>query len=532
MSKKQAEKKVPARRNGAAVAQLAPVKLLELDVALLQDSKTNPRRSTSKDQDDELAESIRQHGVLQPLVVRAGKAGTYEVVCGSRRLHAARWLGIKVLPCALREFADEQDVRTVQLVENLQREGVAPLEEAQGFRELVDAGLAVEQLVARVGRSRSYVFARLQLLKLPAPVQGLLTDGKLDLAIAQLAMRIADPKRAADFAREAAHVDQWDGAMTYRQAAQLLEREYLLDLTDAPFPTGDAELVSKAGSCAACPKRTGNQRDLFGEIDAGGGGKQGSPELCSDGACWRAKVEAHGKRLADAARAAGGSVLKDAAAKAAVENARHWRIGDRKHLRLDEDVPGGRQTWRALLDRARADGAALPAPVVALTKEGAFELVPREATEAALAAANIKMPKQQQAGQRKSEATKREEKERAAARKVDREKNADAKDQRTALLAALPELLGHAGGKLLELVDRVIVEALLTSIRAGIGKQVDSEEFAAASGFAVQFGQGIGTYDRLSPKCWAALGKLTSPQLRRLCATAVALCEVGPHDGG
>lgn len=165
--------------------------LQQLHVDLIMPSPFNPRRDFSKESLAELAESIRASGVQSPLLVRPLN-GKFQIVAGERRYRAAKMAGLKAVPCVVSEM-DEREAREAQIVENLQREGIAPLEEAQGFQDLLKAiGSAgattsptVNDLAARVGKSPRYVYARLELLKLADPVKKALDASKIEAGHAQ-----------------------------------------------------------------------------------------------------------------------------------------------------------------------------------------------------------------------------------------------------------------------------------------------------------------------------------------------------------
>lgn len=152
--------------------------VLELPIERIQPNPRQPRREFPKAALQELADSIREHGVLQPvLVTQAGDR--YQLVAGERRLQAARLAGLQAVPAVVRE-AGERASLELALVENLQRSDLGPLEAADGYRQLAeDFGLSHEEVGARVGLSRSRVTNALRLLKLSAAVRQALSDGKL-----------------------------------------------------------------------------------------------------------------------------------------------------------------------------------------------------------------------------------------------------------------------------------------------------------------------------------------------------------------
>lgn len=170
-----------------------------------------PRREFTEAELDELANSIRENGLLQPVVVRpvgdAG-AGMWQLVVGERRWRAVRRLGWQDIPALVREV-DDQTLLVLALVENLQREALSDLEEAEGFRTLTnDFGLTQAQVAHSVGRDRSTVANSLRLLKLPASVRRLLAEGRLSAGHARALLAVGDPRRASDLARQTVE-NQW-----------------------------------------------------------------------------------------------------------------------------------------------------------------------------------------------------------------------------------------------------------------------------------------------------------------------------------
>lgn len=172
--------------------------VLELPIERIEPNPRQPRREFPKAALQELADSIREHGVLQPvLVTQAGDR--YQLVAGERRLQAAQLAGLQAVPAVVRE-AGERASLELALVENLQRSDLGPLEAAEGYRQLAeDFGLSHEEVGARVGLSRSRVSNALRLLKLSSAVRKALTEGKISEghARALLALSSAGEQSAA-----------------------------------------------------------------------------------------------------------------------------------------------------------------------------------------------------------------------------------------------------------------------------------------------------------------------------------------------
>ena len=151
----------------------------ELKLSDLEPNRGQPRKDFDDETLAELADSISQHGILQPLLVRPIFGGGYQIVAGERRWRAARMAGLTTVPAIIRELDDEQ-VMEIALIENLQREDLSPLEEAMGYQSLMDSYDMTQEEVAKiVGESRSAVANVLRLLKLPEEVQSLIRSGQV-----------------------------------------------------------------------------------------------------------------------------------------------------------------------------------------------------------------------------------------------------------------------------------------------------------------------------------------------------------------
>jgi ParB family chromosome partitioning protein len=269
----------------------------EIPLDNICESKTNPRREFDETKLAELAESIRQHGVLQAVVVRPrpdSAADGYELVAGTRRYRASKLIGRETIPANIRELTDAQCLE-LQLIENLQRSDIHELDEAQGYAALMQMqpdNYTVETIASTLGRSEKYVTGRLRLLQLIPDARQAFYGGKLTFIHAFEISRLQpnDQRRALQECfpnhKSAATIlkDKKAEATTVRELREWIEREIHLDLTSAPFDTQDETLLPSAGSCTRCPKRTGNNPLLFPEV------RQKS--TCTDRECFRAKVEA------------------------------------------------------------------------------------------------------------------------------------------------------------------------------------------------------------------------------------------------
>lgn len=162
-----------------------------IKITQLEPNKSQPRRSFNEDALQELADSIKQHGVIEPLIVQK-KGKTYEIVAGERRWRAARLAGLKEIPVVVKEFS-EQEIFEIALIENIQREDLNPIEEALAYKKLIDEfGLKQDDVANRVGKSRVAVTNSMRLLKLDERVQQMLIDDMISSGHARALLALSD----------------------------------------------------------------------------------------------------------------------------------------------------------------------------------------------------------------------------------------------------------------------------------------------------------------------------------------------------
>jgi ParB/RepB/Spo0J family partition protein len=301
-------------------------KIQSLAVAEMIASATNPRKIFKQTELEELAASIRERGVIQPIVVRlvstiendehrkaAGKA-VYEIVAGERRWRASKIAGKKEIPAVVRQLTDYIALE-VQVIENAQRKDLDPLEEGEGYDRLLKEGkTTVDEIAGRVGKSRATIYGRIKLLDAPEKAKEAYRAGKLSSQVLLLIARIPN-REIAEEATERILKGQYGEPMSFRQVQHLIVENYMTQLKGAPFDPKDTNLVPDAGPCAACPKRTGNQKDteLFADI--------GRADVCTDPVCFRLKCDAARLRLM--AKAAGeGSHPQGPASRVAAHHGR------------------------------------------------------------------------------------------------------------------------------------------------------------------------------------------------------------------
>jgi len=203
-----------------------------------------PRKDFSPETLRELADSIKEQGIVQPLIVRE-RNGHLELIAGERRWRAAQLLGLTEVPVIVRE-ADDRAVLQLALIENLQRENLNPVEEAQGYSQLVEQfALTQEEVAVKVGKSRAVVANSLRLLRLPAEVQGYLREGRLSVGHAKVILGLAAEKHQKTAAERILR-DGLNVRQTEVLVAHLHARETSTTSKASPLspPTRDAHLAS------------------------------------------------------------------------------------------------------------------------------------------------------------------------------------------------------------------------------------------------------------------------------------------------
>lgn len=363
-------------------------------LAQITASLTNLRKTFNPAKMAELTASIKAMGVHQPVLLRplppARLADTahleprpeFELVAGERRLRASIAAGMQTIPAMVRALTDSE-VLEIQIVENLQRDDLTELEEAEGYEALMaHSQLSADQVGAKIGKSRSYVYGRLKLLDLSMECKQAMREGQIDASRAILIARIPDAKLQAKALAEATEQDYQGEVCSVRTFQSWLQKNVMLRLEHAPFKITDARLLAEAGSCKECPKRTGANPDLFADVTGA--------DICTDPTCYRAKEEAHREALVSKAQAKGMTVItgKEAMEICPANHRRNHLVGYTalSQVRADCTADGDKApTLRELL------GKDAPAPVLIehpATKE-LIEAVPTEEAEAVLLAKGL-----------------------------------------------------------------------------------------------------------------------------------------------
>lgn len=264
------------------------------------ESNTNPRTIFNPEKLQELADSIKATGVIQPILARPLPAArleetsrlsprpTLEIVAGARRFRGSKIAEEPDIPAMIKDLTDDQ-VFEIQLIENLQRDDLTDLEAAEGYKKLMNHNsISADEVAVKIGKSRSYVYGCLKLLDLPSFVKEVLRDELITSSAALLIARIPDiglQQKARDFA-----ITETDGHKPSIRAFQAWLRDnVMLDLSKAPFPIALVSLTP-AGSCTDCDKRTGANPDLFTDVK--------SADVCTHPPCYHIKAAAHKDALA------------------------------------------------------------------------------------------------------------------------------------------------------------------------------------------------------------------------------------------
>lgn len=179
-------------------------KSIKLRLAEIEPNRDQPRKAFDEEALNELADSIRAVGVIQPLIVRPLTGGTYQIVAGERRWRASKIAGLEEVPAVIRELTD-REVAEFALIENLQREDLDPIEEAEGYKYLINEySLTQEQVAERVGKSRPAISNAIRLLELPEKAMDLLKAGKLSVGHVRALLSLSSQEEMAQLAADAA----------------------------------------------------------------------------------------------------------------------------------------------------------------------------------------------------------------------------------------------------------------------------------------------------------------------------------------
>lgn len=192
--------------------------MVELDLDLIEPNSLQPRTVFNERKLDELAQSIKENGIIQPLLVRK-VGGRYQLVAGERRWRAAQRAGLLRVPCIVRDIPDDKMLE-LALIENIQRQELNAIEEAQAYKRLIETlGLTQEMVAQRVGRDRSFITNYLRLLRLPEDIQALVEEEKLTMGHARALLGVDDPEIQRKLAKRVT-----DQHISVREIEKLIKR--------------------------------------------------------------------------------------------------------------------------------------------------------------------------------------------------------------------------------------------------------------------------------------------------------------------
>ena len=187
-------------------------------VALIEPYQSQPRKRFDQEQMEELAESIKQHGILQPLLVQK-REGFYEIIAGERRWRAAKLAGLKEVPVVIREYTPQESVE-IALIENLQREDLNPIEEAKAYQRLIqEFGLKQEEIAAKVAKNRTTITNAMRLLKLDETIQNMVIENVISSGHARALLGLEDQGMQLKAAKMVV-----DGKLSVRETERLVKR--------------------------------------------------------------------------------------------------------------------------------------------------------------------------------------------------------------------------------------------------------------------------------------------------------------------
>lgn len=218
-NKEETEKKAKAKAEAKAAEEMDEKgRILMLKLDLVQPNKEQSRKTFDEEKINELAESIKNYGVLQPLLVQKNDS-FYEIIAGERRWRAAKAAGLKEVPAVLKEYS-KQEAMEISLIENVQRADLNPIEEALGYRQLIDEfGLTQEEIAVRVAKSRTAITNTMRLLKLDEQIQNMLVQGVITSGHARALLSLEDTQMQLKAAKEIL-----DKKLSVRETERLVKR--------------------------------------------------------------------------------------------------------------------------------------------------------------------------------------------------------------------------------------------------------------------------------------------------------------------
>lgn len=253
-----------------AATGAANEELREVDIDLIEPNNVQPRTRFDETQLEELAQSIKTNGVVQPILVRKTSGGRYQIVAGERRWRAAQRAGLQRIPSVIRDVPDDKMLE-LALIENIQRQELNAIEEAYAYKRLIETfNLTQETVAQRVGRDRTFVTNYLRLLRLPEDIQRLVEDSKLSMGHARALLGVDDAEKQRQIARNI-----MERSLSVRDTERAVKRVAAGEDSAPPVAATATERVSDANTRAAESKlrrRLGTQVHIVPN-QSGEGGK-------------------------------------------------------------------------------------------------------------------------------------------------------------------------------------------------------------------------------------------------------------------
>lgn len=191
----------------------------EIAVSEIKPNKRQPRETFNEAGIKELAESIKEHGVIQPVVIRPLSEGGYEIIAGERRWRACKKLSLKYIPAIIKKY-DDLKAAAVSLIENIHRENLNPLEEAEAYRKLIkEFGITQDEVSKRVGKSRSFIANMIRLLVLPEEIKNMLRSGSLNVGHARAILSLKEKEKQIAVAKEI-----YENGLNVRETEKLVKK--------------------------------------------------------------------------------------------------------------------------------------------------------------------------------------------------------------------------------------------------------------------------------------------------------------------
>lgn len=264
--------------------------LKEINLNEIKVSDTNPRKTFDEGSLKELSHSIQDKGVLQPILVRPIDANSdlkeYELVCGERRYRASIMAGLTMIPANIREL-DDDEAFEMQIIENLERKDVHPLEESEAFNKMLKSEkYTIADIAAKFAKPETFIVQRLKFVDLIDELKKDFFDGKFGIGHAVLLARLDAESQKEQF-DEANNEGGWnEGYGTIEELKRSIEGD-LYNLDDAPFDTND-DTFTAVSSCLVCPKRSGANKLLFPDVE--------EDDICHDRSCYHKKLNQYLER--------------------------------------------------------------------------------------------------------------------------------------------------------------------------------------------------------------------------------------------